>query len=651
MSRAQDGTNRAPCRSSLPKVGRSPPSQLARSAGLRKYFDCPGGGRRGLYWTAKSKGERTNLQDHRALSASPQLFSRQWLGRLLLSVLLLIFWALSVFGSSNRLPFDARCTLTVCDLAPRPGTHSTVPVRSGDRAFLSEQSFVGRLLLIDGNVPRQHDYQVWLRRGATRLQINIRSVRAHREGQFAEQALATFVLLFALLMLWRGETAASRGLCIFATCNVLTKGLLVIALPPPWNLASINLGTLIGGPGPFIGLYLTANALVHPGRGKRSLSLAFVGYLAALAFMYVGETIPQLQILGGWNSALWWDLSQTTPLLFAAIAWALPLFYLVNGYRRSGAENRLRIRWFIASVSLLLPLLGLNIILGSERGFSATTLYVLQTFRILVDVSMFAMLSYAALSQRLVAVRFVMNRALVFALLTALLVGTLSLVESLIERSIISKDAGLALNLAVPLLLGLFINRIHRWGEESVERLVFRAEYSSRSKILTFLRDAGFISQTTTLYNRTAEIFADHAGGRYAGLYLASEGGYERAAASEKARDLPARLEVDDEAMVRLRATLAPLDLATVSSALGGSGLALPLAVRGRLEGLLVCGPKAEGRYAQAEIDFLEKAASGIAACIIALRAELHGYFVTQVAEGAVPSDRIIDEARRLAEA
>ncbi len=590
------------------------------------------------------------MQDHGALSIPSQLLSLQWLGRLFFSVLVLISWGVSVFGHSNQLPFNARCTVTVCKLAPRPELHSAVTVRSGDRALLSEQSIWGRLVLIDGNVPHQQSYQLWLRRGTTRLPIRVHSVPVRKGGQLAEQALATFVLLFALLMLWRGETAASRGLCIFATCNILTKGLLAITLPPPWNLVSINLATLIGGPGAFIGLFLTASALVHPRHGGRSLSFGFVAYLAVLVLMYAGEAIPQILILGGMNSALWWELSQTAPLLFAAIAWVLPLFYLVHGYRHSGAENRLRIRWFIASVCLLLPLLGLNIILGSERGFSATTLYVLQTFRILVDVSLFAMLSYAALIQRLVAVRFVMNRALVFALLTALLVGTLSLVESLIERSIISKDAGLALNLAVPLLLGLSINRIHRWGEESVERLVFRKEYNARNKILTFLHDAGFISQTATLYARTVEIFSDHAGGHYAGLYLVSEGGYERAAESEKAQNLPQQIEVDDEAMVRLRATLAPLDLAAVSSALGG-GLALPLAVRGRLEGLLVCGPKAEGRYAQAEIDFLEKAASGIAACIIALRAELHGYFVTKVAEGAVPSDQIINEARRLAEA
>jgi hypothetical protein len=269
--------------------------------------------------------------------------------------------------------------------------------------------------------------------------------------------------------------------------------------------------------------------------------------------------------------------------------------------------------------------------------------------KIAVSFAVFAILSYAALNQRLVAVRFVINRALVFAVLTAILIGALSLIESLIEQSIVSKDAGLALNLAVPLLLGLFINRIHRWGEDNVERFVFRKEYQARTTILTFLHDAGFISQPATLYERTAEIFATNAGGRYAAMFLICGSSYERVAASKKCQDLPSKVDIDDEAMVRLRATLAPVDLALLSSKLGTEGLALPLAMRGRLDGVLLCGPKAEGRYAQSEIDFLEKAAAGISACIVALRAELQDQLVNPTARSAAPADILPAQASRLA--
>ncbi len=45
----------------------------------------------GLLLDSQEQRGRTNLQDYRALNASPQLVSRQWRGRLLLSVLVLIF--------------------------------------------------------------------------------------------------------------------------------------------------------------------------------------------------------------------------------------------------------------------------------------------------------------------------------------------------------------------------------------------------------------------------------------------------------------------------------------------------------------------------------------------------------------------------------
>ena len=77
----------------------------------------------------------------------------------------------------------------------------------------------------------------------------------------------------------------------------------------PWTPVTINLTTLRGGPGAFIGFYLTASALAQPQLRRRNPSLAFIVYLSTLTFMYIGETIPQLLILEGINSAMWWDIS------------------------------------------------------------------------------------------------------------------------------------------------------------------------------------------------------------------------------------------------------------------------------------------------------------------------------------------------------
>ena len=572
----------------------------------------------------------------------PPLSWRFWLPRLLITCVALAAYAMP-FGPTNRLPFDAACVAGVCELTPIPADAAVAALKSGDRLRIADQSFATRAVLLEGNVPRRGIYALRVQRNATEVRIPFHSVRAESGGRLAQRTVAAFILLFGLLMLWRGESAASAGLCLFALSIVVARGVAAIPLAPPWNLVARGVWSLIGGPSAFLGLFVTSAALAgHRGATHRR-RWTFGGYLGVLALLYVTEFVPGFAFLAG-RPVSGWLADGAIPIGLGAIVWAVPLILLVRGYRHGDAASRLRIRWFIASVALLLPLIATNLVAGSTD----KELGLLRLIQVLLNVAIFTMLGYAVLSQRLVAVRFVVNRALVFGLLTAMLIGALSLLESLIERSVISKGAGMALDLAVPLLLGVSIQRIHRWGEESVERLIFRKEYRDRNAILAFLRDAGFVAHPTTLFERTTEVFATHAGGRAAALYLAADPGYERVAASGGARELPLRLPVDDTAMVRLRATLAPLDLFTVTSALGASGLALPLVIRGRLEGVLVCGAKPEGRYAQTEVEFLEKAASGIAACIVALRAELHGRFVSRIAEGALPTDRVVEEARRL---
>ena len=572
-----------------------------------------------------------------------------WLVRLAISALSLVCLAVMILSTPDRLPITTRCGGTYCEITAIGADAAAPPLRAGDRIILTEQPFATRAVLVAENVPQDRTYELRVHRGGEDLRAQLHAIGSPRADALASDLVFSFIVIFGLLMLWRGESAASQGLCLFALSLVIAAAFTVWPLAPPWNLVGLNVSALFGGPAAFMGLYITADALVHGTARPKSTRRARRAYLGALVVLYLTEEIPPL-LMASANAMPLFDAIQVLTIPLAIIVWIVPLLYLVKGYRSSDSQSRLRIRWFIASITLLPPLIACNLLLQSGQLRGAGITAILSLVQVMLTVATFSILSYAVLSQRLVAVRFVMNRALVFAVLTASLIGVLSLLESLIERSVISREAGLALDLLVPLLLGVFIQRIHRWGEEGVERFVFRAEYRARHAITTFLRDAGFIAHPATLFERTVEVFAAHAGGRHAALYLAEgDSGYQRVGASKPSEGPAPRTAVDDVGMVRLRATLAPLDLYGLDSALGASGLALPLVVRGRLEGVLVCGAKAEGRYAQAEIEFLAQAASGIAACVIALRAELQGRFVSRVAAGGVPAQRIVEEARVLA--
>lgn len=585
-------------------------------------------------------------------NGSPAHDVRPWLLRIVISAVALLAFVVIVASNHNQVPFSITCGGATCQVTAVWTNVTTSPLRVGDQIVLPEQPFPSRTALLAPNVPRGQDYEFRVRRGPQRLRVRVQAIPATGLPgtglPVASRTIIGFALLFGLLMLWRGETAASRGLCLFALSLVVGAGAVAHPLSPPWNLVGEALATLLGGPVALFGIYMTADALVHAGSSSHTVRRSRAAYLVTLALLYVSEAAPQLLIAFGYRVPLY-NAVQFLWLGLGGIVWIVPLVYLLHRYRVSPPESRLRIRWFIVAIALLLPVLVCNMLLQSGNPRLQTWADFLVSAQILLDLALFTLLSYAALSQRLVAVRFVLNRALVFAILTASLIGVLSLLESLIERSVISREAGLALDIAVPLLLGVSIHRIHRWGEESVERVVFRREYRARHEISTFVRDAGFICDPATLFERTVTVFAAHAGGHYAALYLAGKSGYDRVGVSDVSLKLPDRIAIDDVAMVRLRATLAPLDLFTLPGPLGASGIALPLVIRGRLEGVLVCGPKIEGRYAQAEVDFLAKAAADITACVIALKAELQGRLLSQIADGTLPASHIAEETRKLA--
>ena len=597
------------------------------------------------------RGDR-NVLNPKLANDGPAHDVRPWLLRIVISAVAILAFVVTVASNENQMPFSALCDGVTCQVTAVWANTGTSPLRVGDEIVIPEQSFASRAVLLATNVSRDQNYEFRVRRGPQRLRMWMHAIPAAglpgTGSPAASRTIVGFALLFGLLMLWRGETAASRGLCLFALSLVVGVGAVAHPLDPPWNLVGEGLVILLGGPVALFGIYLTADALVHADSGSRTARRIRAAYVAALALLYLSEAVPQLLLAFGSGVPLYNGL-QVLGLALAAIVWIVPLVYLLHRYRVSPPESRLRIRWFIVAVALLLPVLICNMLLQSGNPRFQPWADFLVSAQILLDLALFTILSYAALSQRLVAVRFVLNRAVVFGVLTASLIGVLSLLESLIERSVISREAGLALDIAVPLLLGVSIHRIHRWAEESVERVVFRREYRARHEISSFVRDAGFISDPTTLFERTVAVFAAHAGGHYAALYLTGKFGYDRAGISDVSQGLPERIAIDDVAMVRLRATLAPLDLFTLPGPLGAAGLALPLVIRGRLEGVLVCGPKAEGRYAQAEVEFLGKAAADITACVIALKAELQGRLVSQIVDGTLSASHITEEARRLA--
>ena len=203
-----------------------------------------------------------------------------------------------------------------------------------------------------------------------------------------------------------------------------------------------------------------------------------------------------------------------------------------------------------------------------------------------------------------------------------LIVGCFALLESLIERSALGEGAGLTLEIGVPLGLGVLFHQLHVRLEALVDRLFFGHEHRARQALGEFVRDAGFVESPQVLIERTVEAFARHSGGAAAALFEWQQGRFVRRGAHPATAVWPAQVDHDDPALVRLRATRAPLDLHGIPSAFGAVELLLPLSLRGHLLGVVPCDPRAAGRHARADIDRLAPAAHEIGASLFALRAQ-----------------------------
>ncbi len=304
----------------------------------------------------------------------------------------------------------------------------------------------------------------------------------------------------------------------------------------------------------------------------------------------------------------WWGL-----LLLAA--YLVPIALLVASHRHADARQRQRLRWLLwGSVVFVAGLIPIDLSLPLSN-------VVINLLSVGLGTLGGAAMLYAVLRHRVVDVTVALNRALVYAVTTSLVLGLFALLESLIERSALGRSAGLVLELAVPLGLGAALSSVHRRIEAAVERFIFRHQYRMETALRRFAEDCAFITQPESLFELSIEQIARHTGAPLVALYERTAEGY----ACQRQRGnpaLPDRVGADDLAFVALRARNAPLKLHDNRSALGMDGYAFPLMLRGNLLGALVVAERPSEHFAADERALLFHVAHEVGMALFALRAQ-----------------------------
>jgi hypothetical protein len=469
----------------------------------------------------------------------------------------------------------------------RPGAALPVPLAEDDVIDLAAMSAADRIALVhpDQMVPGA-SLTLGVIHGGHRVRTLVRvaaqpRTRLWRFNNWIGLGDMTFLMAIAMLTLWRGRDWTAWGLFALSFASLFTNSVRSLALEPFTAFWIYQLSVVVDELGFIPALYLMAESLTAAGWPRWAPVLARTvvacGVLLILALRFADDSArthagillpPALQTVRHGLEFLFLLLITGTLLI---------------GYHRAARESRLRIRWVLLSTAVLVCSLILqNVVSRAEHPFLDVC------FRnLLPGIAVLGYL-YAILRTRVVDVAFVIDRAVVYSIITAMVFGAFSLLEQGVHFFAVSPQLSWLLQSLAAVLIAVLLSPLHRLLERGVERVLFHELRAIATSIRRLARQSSFFESEEALLSRTLEELMVPCAA--AAIYERSGGRYQCRKAQGQA--WPEDLGADDPLFVELRAEHEELDIHGLRSAAATEGRAFPMLVGERLTGAVVCRPR-----------------------------------------------------------
>lgn len=518
-------------------------------------------------------------------------------------------------------------------------------LHAGDRVDFARQSTTTRMDLLATldmlNIREGHTLPLVVTRddgGTARIRVSIQrlgSDPAMRGVSYLGVAWSILSCLIILVTLWRGRDRAAWGIAIWAIAFQLG---IAFDVAPASDLSGFVLGFMaqIAYLVARIGFFVMAFAIAGPALSainRRRFLYLFVtslvlGYAYELSyvllFVYGSLLIPQI-------TSLLWDLPYV-------IAGAL----LLSAFHSARPDWKPRLRWMFWSAVIIV--VGILLSNAPLLGYPFSNLV-----EILAYFLGFCGLLYSVLRHRVVDMSFVINRAIVYSATLTVVVGIFILLESFLEKLAISEKESLALELAVPLIIGFSLEAIRKRLEKFSERVLFRQKFRNENALRAFARQCAYIENPDHLLEQTLRELAAHANTPAAAIYWQDRDAYRRIAANDRPA-YPETASIDDRAFVVLRSERAETDLENLGSDLGEDGLLLPMTVRGDLLGAVVLANRPGEHFPPDERELLAHLVHEVGSALHALHARENARFISAVANGNLAGEEVTARARILSQ-
>lgn len=331
-----------------------------------------------------------------------------------------------------------------------------------------------------------------------------------------------------------------------------------------------------------------------------SFTMAYQPYAPTAIRTLLRRVFPAYRLLaaGAAAYALWFGLGHEAPglwlLTFAGMMAGLfmSVTSLAEGLRQSGGEVRQRHLWLLLSFAAgSVPPILTWIPALDQFGYQGVRWTVMVMFAGLL--LMYIGLAYAVLRHRVFNFSFAVSRALIFSVVSLMLLGTFGLIGFFLAphlhgeaRGASGHEAGQAI---LALLAYLAFHKVHHRVERWIERVLFHRWHENERKLREFVRRAAHITTPDALLAALVaalDRFSHDAG---AAVYLARPDGTYALAAGTLAH-APPTLALAPSLGTALRNGKGAVQCAP-AAAFGE--LALPMSHRASLNGVVILGSKA----------------------------------------------------------
>jgi hypothetical protein len=511
--------------------------------------------------------------------------------------------------------------------------------------------------------------------GAARTDTTLSTV-PDEARQILLEAGAIVFSTFGLFVLWWGRDRASFWLGMFCVAFGTAMVQFFGALPATGMLAAIIADSLLEVVSIYA-LYALAEAVtlesVRPDDRLRD------GIIVVRAIAVITVALMVLNNAGMyfWPVVLQRAFPDPLPLLGAWVATfaemfvltAAPLTLLLLGALRArdpSARSRAIVIFLttLCALSGVIYSIGKALLTGGGGGFDSwwfTLLFIPVGF--IVTISAY----------RVVEVKFFINRLLVLTGMTLILGIAITASETWLE-GFATRSVGRAMghvaaapaaprdgvNVTIDFIVAcaivLSFSTVHRFVDRIVERIVYRRRDEGVAALREFaVHRASFVTARAALLEQAVALVQQSVGAVSAAIYSECATGYE-CSASHGEWQWPAVVGVDDPTFVALRSESEPVDLASLEaleSAFGADGVAVRMAVGGRVTGALIVMPRlneGDGPYAREELEAFDDIARGVADALFTLRSTETAAFVQAIADGKLAGSEAIRRAQALCE-